>query len=151
MAEVLQSLRNLVKDVESTRMPSVCGTSLLKMLAHNARNYLRILTHPNVTVVVKRCFPVSPPTCIAEPHKLHLCTDLHYIKLRVFHKSRILKSSTFMMSGYMGATTSVQVSIIQDIHAFCPTLQTHQLFCLMKNYTTLHILTAISLMHEHSV
>lgn len=69
MAEVLQSLSNLVKDVESTSMPSVCGSSLLKMLAHNARNYLRAL--PSVSVMVEQFLPGSPQTYSRK--KIHLC------------------------------------------------------------------------------
>ncbi|KAG5286153.1 hypothetical protein AALO_G00011550 [Alosa alosa] len=59
MAEVLQSLRNLVQDVEAAResMQSGCGSSLLEGLEHNARNYQGILTHPSVAVEVERLHP----------------------------------------------------------------------------------------------
>lgn len=78
MAEVLQALSNLVKDVESTSVPSVCGSSLLEMLAHNARNYLRIL--PSVSVVVEQFLPVSPQTCVAEGTYIFLVTALQHLK-----------------------------------------------------------------------
>ncbi|XP_062381063.1 thrombopoietin isoform X1 [Sardina pilchardus] len=59
MAEVLQSLRNLVQDVEAARerMQSGCGSSLLERLEHNARNYQGILTHPSVADEVERLHP----------------------------------------------------------------------------------------------
>lgn len=61
MAEILQSLSNLVQDVKAARglTQSGCG-SILEILEKNAINYQVILTHPSITVMVEQLRPVSP-------------------------------------------------------------------------------------------
>ncbi|XP_042559013.1 thrombopoietin isoform X1 [Clupea harengus] len=73
MAEILQSLSNLVQDVKAARglTQSGCG-SILEILEKNAINYQVILTHPSITVMVEQLRPreaTSPPIIQKYPSK----------------------------------------------------------------------------------
>ncbi|XP_063076288.1 thrombopoietin isoform X2 [Engraulis encrasicolus] len=72
MAEVLQSLSNLVQDVKAARklVQAGCSSSLLERLENNANNYRVILTHRSITVEIEQRHPTDgtrPPTIQKEP------------------------------------------------------------------------------------
>ncbi|KAL2097961.1 hypothetical protein ACEWY4_007168 [Coilia grayii] len=74
MAEILQSLRNLVQDVKDARklVQAGCSSSLLERLEHNANSYQVILTHRTITVVIQQLYPTevtSPPLTQKEPYE----------------------------------------------------------------------------------